>query len=548
MLIAALGLPLMLARGWVDSWVTFEDVARKSGIEFVHRASPTPKKYLIETMGSGVALLDFDGDGFLDIYLANGARIEPGMKPGTVPDKSDPAYWNRLFHNNHDWTFTDVTRPAGVAGKGYSTGVAVGDFDGDGRPDLYVAGFPSNQLFRNNGDGTFTDVTARAGVAGGGWSTSAGFFDYDNDGDLDLFVCRYMKWDLDDLYCGDSDVRAYCDPKHFPPISNLLYRNQGNGTFDDVSRTSGIEARAGKGLGVAFNDFDGDGRPDVFVANDGVPQFLFLIQGDGTFREDALELGAACDENGNTFAGMGVDGADYNDDGWPDVLVTTLSLETYALFRNLQGKAFDYATNQSGLGRASRLHAGWGTFFFDADNNSAQDIFVAQGHVLDTIQRTNPALSYLQPPLLLRNQGGVFSDVSKRSGAGFELPNAGRGAAYGDLDNDGNLDLVVSNLNRPVQVMRNTGDTNRSWLMLELQGRGMNREGIGAKVRLQTSGRPQYRYASRAVGYLSSSEARVHFGLRETGTISEITVRWPSGKVQRLQSVPAGRRVTVSEP
>ena len=417
------GIPLLAGEGSSPGWPLFVDISENAGVPFVHRASATPKKFLLETMGSGVALLDYDGDGFLDVYLLNGARLTPGMVPGSIPEKSTPEYWNRLYRNNGNGTFSDTTEAAGMAGRGYAMGVAVGDYDNDGRPDLYVTNYPSNQLFRNQGDGTFGDVTATAGVSGGGWSSSAGFFDYDRDGDLDLFVCRYMQWDFDDVFCGRSNLRAYCDPKHFRAISNLLYRNDGDGTFTDATDGSGVGAHPSKGLGVAFNDFDRDGRPDVVVANDGVPQSLFLNQGNGSFREEALLKGLAFDEDGNTFAGMGVDFADYDQDGWPDVLITTLSLETYALFRNLSGRAFDYVSKRSGVAAATRLYSGWGTFFFDADNDGRKDIFVAQGHVMDTIESTNSILSYLQPPLLLRNRADVFEDVSAESGRPFwKLP------------------------------------------------------------------------------------------------------------------------------
>ena len=547
-LFANAGDPRLTEAGSSPGWPVFADVSDDAGIPFLHRASATPKKFLLETMGSGVALLDYDGDGFLDIYLVNGARLTSEMVPGSIPEKATPGYWNRLYRNNGNGSFSDTTDEAGVAGRGYGMGVAVGDYDNDGRPDLYVTNYPSNQLFRNQGDGTFQDVTETAGVSGGGWSSSTGFFDYDGDQDLDLFVCRYMQWDFDDIYCGRSDLRAYCDPKHFRAISNLLYRNDGDGTFTDVTESSGIGAHPSKGLGVAFNDFNRDSRPDIVVANDGVPQSLFLNQGNGTFREEALLKGLAFDEDGNTFAGMGIDFADYDQDGWPDVLITTLSLETYALFRNLTGRAFDYVSKRSGVSGATRLYSGWGTFFFDADNDGRKDIFVAQGHVMDTIEATNSMLRYLQPPLLLRNRADAFEDASAESGRPFGSSHAGRGAAFGDLDNDGDLDLVIVNMDRRVQVLRNE-TAGANWISFRLKGRRSNSEGIGAGIRITLdSGERQFARVSRVSSYLSSNDVRCHFGLAGHSSIQEVRVTWPNGIVQTLRSVGANQFLEIQEP
>ncbi len=548
LLFTSAGIPLLATEGSAPGWPVFVDISESAGVPFVHRASATPEKFLLETMGSGVALLDYDGDGRLDIYLVNGAKVIPGMVPGSIPEKSTSEYWNRLYRNNGNGSFSDTTEEAGTAGRGYGMGVAVGDYDNDGWPDLYVTSYPSNQLFRNQGDGTFREMTEAAGVSGGGWSSSAGFFDYDGDGDLDLFVCRYLQWDFDDVFCGRSGLRAYCDPKHFRAISNLLYRNDGDGTFADVTESSGIGSHPSKGLGVAFNDFDGDDRLDVVVANDGVPQSLFLNQGNGTFREEALLKGLAFDEDGNTFAGMGVDFQDYDQDGWPDVLITTLSLETYALFRNLSGRAFDYVSKRSGVAGATRLYSGWGTFFFDADNDGRKDIFVAQGHVMDTIESTNSTLSYLQPPLLLRSRSGVFEDVSADSGRPFRNSHAGRGAAFGDLDNDGDLDLVIVNMDRRVQILRNE-TTGANWISFRLKGRRPNSEGIGAEIRITLdSGDRRFARVSRVSSYLSSNDVRCHFGLAEHSSIQEVRVTWPSGVVQTLRSVRANRFLEIEEP
>ena len=450
----------LLSGTWCTATVKtgFSDVTTVSGITFRHEASKTSVKFLPETMGGGVAVLDYDGDGRLDVYFTNGAAIDDRMTSARAPDKREPRFWNRLYRQAADGRFVDVTAATGVGGHRYDFGVATGDVDNDGDTDLYVTGYGGNTLYRYGGNGTFTDVSTAAGVAASGWSSSAAFIDYDHDGWLDLFVGRYLGWTWDgNVACpsGDGAGRAYCHPRQFPPGANLIFRNNRDGTFRDVSRSAGIASHEGKALGVAIDDYDGDGRTDIFVANDSMRQFLFRNVGDGTFSEGALAAGVAFDEDGRSFAGMGTDFGDYDGDGRPDLIVTTLSLERYALFHNDGPGGFTYATNTSGVGAATARAAGWGVRFLDYDNDGDRDIFVAQGHVLDTVSQAKQGFGYEQPLLLLRNDGGRFGDVSGEMGPVFRKAGAGRGAAIGDLDNDGDLDIVVGNLDGTPIIVRN---------------------------------------------------------------------------------------------
>jgi enediyne biosynthesis protein E4 len=532
--------------------VQFTDVTQALGVRFAQENSATSNKYLIETMGGGVALLDYDNDGRLDIFFANGARLADPMPDGGQPDKSDPKYWNRLFRQEADGTFTDVSEKAGVTGmpqNQYGMGVAVGDYDNDGHPDLYVTNYGSNTLYRNNGDGTFSDVTARAGVAAGGWSASAGFFDADNDGQLDLFVTRYVEWSFKgNRYCGEKKpgYRAYCHPDNFEAVASVLFRNNGDGTFTDVSAKSGIAEVRGKGLGVAFADYDRDGFMDVYVANDSVQSFLFHNGNGGTFSEAGLLAGVGFNEDGKTFAGMGVDFADYDNDSRPDLIVTDLSNERYRLFRQNGDGSFRDVTTTSGVGGATLLFSGWSTRFVDYDNDGWKDIFAAQGHVMDTIAKTSPNLSYLQPMLLLKNDGGRF--VRVMPGEVFQREWAGRGAAFGDLDNDGDTDVVVSNVGQPAFVLRNDGGNQRNWLAISTVGRKSNRDGIGCAVKVVgASGLTQYFTVNTAVGYLSASDKRLLVGLGADAIATLVEVRWPSGIVQTFQNVKANGTLTVTE-
>ena len=532
--------------------VQFTDVTKASGIAFTHANSATASKYLVETMGGGVALLDYDNDGRLDVFFTNGARIEDPMPRNGRPDKSDPAYWNRLYHQRADGTFEDVTEKAGVNGRQqnqYGMGAAVGDYDNDGFDDLYVTNYGANTLYRNNGDGTFADVTGRAGVAAGGWSASAGFVDYDNDGHLDLFVTRYLNWTFEgNRYCGEKKpgYRAYCHPDNFEPIANVLFRNNGDGTFADVSAKAAIASTPGKGLGLAFADYDDDGWIDVYVANDSVPCFLFR-NAKGTFTEEGLIAGVALNEDGKTFAGMGVDFSDYDNDGRPDVFVTDLSNERYRLFRHNGDGSFRDATHASGVGGATLAFSGWSTRFLDYDNDGWKDIFVAQGHVMDTIEKTSPNLRYLQPPLLLRNQSGRFVRVI--AGEPFQKDWAGRGAAFGDLDNDGDVDAVVSNVGQQAIVLRNEGGNKNGWVGIRLAGTTSNRDGIGARVKVVTpSGLTQHATVTTAVGYLSASDSRLIVGLGGDAAATLVEIKWPSGRVQRFENVKAGQVLTATEP
>jgi hypothetical protein len=533
--------------------VQFTDITKAAGIAFTHANSATPSKHLVETMGGGVALFDYDNDGRLDVFFANGAKIEDPMPRNGRADKSDPGYWNRLYRQRGDGTFEDVTERSGVSGRPqnqYGMGAAVGDYDNDGFDDLYVTNYAANTLYRNNGNGTFADVTARAGVAAGGWSASAGFVDYDNDGHLDLFVTRYLEWSFQhNRYCGEKKpgYRAYCHPDNFEATPNVLFRNNGDGTFTDVSVKAGIAGAPGKGLGVAFADYDDDGWIDVYVANDSVPCFLFRNSGKGTFTEEGLLAGVALNEDGKTFAGMGVDFSDYDNDGRPDVFVTDLSNERYRLFRHNGDGSFRDATNASGVGGATLPFSGWSTRFLDYDNDGWKDIFVAQGHVMDTIEKTSPNLRYLQPPLLLRNQSGRF--VRVLAGDVFQQARAGRGAAFGDLDNDGDVDAVVSNVGQQALVLRNDGGNRQHWLGIRVVGRKSNRGGIGARVKVvSASGLTQYATVTTAVGYLSASDRRLIVGLGGDATAVLVEIRWPSGAVRRYEHVKAGQFLEAIEP
>jgi hypothetical protein len=527
----------------------FVDATSKLGINFVDQASPTGKKYLLEAMGSGVALFDYDNDGRLDIFIANGAAIPDPAPVNTIPRKTSPKFWNRLYHQKADGTFEDVTEKAGLAGIGYSTGVAVGDYDNDGFEDLFVAGYDHSTLYRNNGDGTFTDVTAAAGVAGSGWATSAAWVDIDNDGRLDLIVTRYMEWDFKDIYCGhrEEGYRAYCHPDLFKPATTLVYHNDGNGKFTEVSQKVGLD-KPGKGLGIAIADYDRDGWMDIFIANDSMPEFLFHNKGNGTFEEVGLVSGAGLDGGGATFAGMGVDFADYNNDGWPDIVITDLANQRYALYRNAKDGTFDYVSNPTGLSAITLLHSGWGLRFIDFDNDGWKDLFIAQSHVMDTIEISEPHLRYAEPPLLLWNsKGEKFVDVSTQSGEIFSKKWVGRGLATGDINNDGRDDVVMTSNNGPAWVLMNETVTPNHWINLKLVGVKSNRDAIGASIKITTDAGDQFATVTTSGSYQSSSDKRVHFGLGAADTVNRIEIAWPSGVHQTLKDVKAGQFMTITE-
>lgn len=518
--------------------VTYVDATESSGLHFLHRNSKTSEKYLIETMTGGVALIDYDGDGWEDVFFVNGAKLKDPQRDNEILDKSAPEFWNRMFHNNKDGTFSDVTEKTGLQGKGYGMGVAVGDYDNDGHMDLFVSNYGQSILYRNNGDGTFSDVTAQSKLDVQGWACSAGFFDYNNDGYLDLFVTRYMVWNFSlNIYCGPKTPggRAYCHPDNFKPISNYLFRNNGDGTFTDVSKPSHIADSLGKGLGVAFADFNNDGFMDVEVANDQVQQFLFKNNGNGTFEEIAVLSGMGFTEDGKTFSGMGTDFVDLDNDGFPDIVTTALSNESYAYFHNNGDESFTYATLISGLGEITRLLSGWGVRIFDYDNDGFKDLFIANGHVMDNIENTQPHLRSMQKPSLFRNVNHKFVDVSDVSGVTFQQAWAGRGAAFGDLDNDGDIDIVVSNCNGPSYFIRNEGGNRNNWIAVEVRGIKSNRNGVGARLKLTTeSGKIQYNMVSTTASYLSANDHRVFFGLGAEKKIKEIEITWPGGHKQEI--------------
>jgi hypothetical protein len=527
----------------------FVDITAKAGVHFLHQAPHTSRKYLIETMGSGVALFDCDNDGRLDLYLVNGAPYPDPAPKGFIPQKTGPDYWNRMYHQKSDGTFEDITEKSGLQGVGYGMGVAVADYDNDGYEDIFVTGYGGNRLYHNNGDCTFTDVTEKAGVTGSGWSTSATWVDLDNDGLLDLVVDRYVTWDWEDVWCGEhrEGYRGYCHPDVFPPITMLVYHNDGNGHFTEVSHKLGLDKPA-KALGIAIADYDRDGRIDLFVANDSMPEFLFHQKPDGTFEEVGLESEVAVSADGQTYAGMGVDFADYDNDGWPDIVVTDLANQRYAVYKNNRDGTFDYASLMNGIGAMSLFHSGWSSRFLDYDNDGWKDLLIAQGHDLDTIEKISPQLRYREPMLLVRNTGKKFVDVSSISGSIFHEAWVGRGMAIGDIDNDGRIDAVVSTNGGQAHILHNETATTNHWITLHLTGHKSNRDGIGAVVKLTTARGSQWVTATTSSGYLSASDPRVHFGMGESPMADSIEIRWPSGIVQTLANIKGDRQIQVDEP
>jgi hypothetical protein len=530
-----------LAEGRADAPpISLHDVTPGTGIGFTLENHPTPQKHLIETMPGGLAAFDYNNDGLTDLYFTNGA---------SVPDlvKKASSDWNRLYRNDGGLKFTDVTEQAGVRGEGYSMGAAAADYDNDDHVDLFVAGVERNILYRNTGRGTFEDVTGRAGIASRSWSVAAGWLDVDRDGLLDLFVVNYLKWSArEDRFCGDRarGIRVYCHPKYYEGLPNTLYRNRGDGSFEDVSEKSGIAGHVGKGMSAAFSDYDADGWIDVFVTNDTVPNFLFRNLGNGRFEETALLAGVALPIHGKPISSMGAEFRDYDNDGRPDLHVTALAGETFPLFRNDGGGQFSDRTGPSGLARATLKRSGWGNVMADLDNDGWKDLFTVNSHVNDRIEAFE-AHRYREPNSLFRNAGdGTFRDISGELEADFQTPRAHRGAVAADLNNDGRLDIVTSSLGDRPEIWENRTSGANRWIALKLTGARSNRDGNGARVRIGS----QMNTMTTAAGYASSVHVPVHFGLGTTEKIERIEIVWPSGTMQVLESVGTNQVLAVRDP
>ncbi len=525
--------------------VTFLDVARSSGITFHHDNAASSEKYLIETMGSGCGWIDYDQNGLLDLYLVNGAP--------TRLCTPKHALGSALYRNNGDGTFTDVTENAGVGAEGlFGMGVAVGDYDNDGFPDLLVLGYGRSILYHNNGDGTFTDVTQRAGVANSGrWASSAAWFDYDNDGRLDLVIANYIDWSPQrNFWCGDHGpgMRSYCHPDDYHGQPPTLYHNNGDGTFTDVSKSSGVGAKPGNGLGVLTFDYDNDGWQDIFISNDSMPNFLFHNDRDGTFREVGYEAGVAVSMDGVAEAGMGVDAADTTGSGRMDLIVTHLDMQLARFYRNLGDGSFDDATLRSKIAYATFHMSGFGARFMDYDNDGARDIFMANGHVLDNIGRYHADVQYAEPKLMFRNVGrGIFENVSDRLGPDSQLPRVSRGAAIADFDNDGDLDILVNNNGGAPQLLRNDGGNANHWLEILLIGTKSNRDGVGARVKVTAGDLALFDQRKGGMSYQSAQDPRLHFGLGQRDHVDAIEITWPSGAITRLASVKSDQIIAVKE-
>lgn len=525
--------------------VTFADVAKAAGLKFKQDSTTSDQKYPLETMGTGVAWLDYDQDGLMDLFFVQSAATD-------VYQPSHPLRC-ALYHNNGDGTFTDVTEKSGLAGEGhYGQGVAVGDFDNDGYPDLYVTGYGNAILYHNNRNGTFTDVTAKAGVADqGGWSTSAGWFDYDKDGWLDLIVTNYLDWNpKTNIWCGEHrpGYRSYCHPKNYRGQRTKLYHNNHDGTFTDVSDSSGVGKPESKGMGVVLADFNNDGWPDIAIANDTWPNFLFINKHDGTFEDVSLFSGVAAGENGVYEAGMGIDAADVDGDGWQDIYITHLNFELNRLYHNNHDGTFTDDTISSGISNKALLLSGVSMKFLDYDNDGWPDIVQLNGAMLDNIQLYHSEVTYKEPFLMFRNLGnGHFDKVSNSLGPDFMLPRAGRGLATGDYDNDGGIDIVTNNRDDYPSLLRNVGGNANHWLTILLIGTRSNRDGIGASLKLTAEGVTHVEQAKGGMGYMSTSDPRIHFGLGKRTKIDSLEITWPSGRIDRLGNLPVDQITAIQE-
>jgi enediyne biosynthesis protein E4 len=532
-----------LARPAVPSTAPqFVDVTAAAGIDFVHVNGASGRRYYLETYGSGAAFIDYDNDGYQDLYVVNSAPL-PGFTVDVPPI-------NALYHNNGDGTFADVSGQAGVGDRGYGMGVCAGDYDNDGHTDLYVTNFGPNVLYHNSGDGTFEDVTAHAGVGDARVGSSAAFADWDADGDLDLYVGNYAKFSVEtNKDCFQGETQVYCDPAQYDGDSGVFYRNHGDGTFADVTRQVGGYTEAGRQLGVVFGDYDNDGDVDLYVANDGMANFLFRNQGNGVFKEVGMVSGTALNEGGRPEAGMGTDFGDYDNDGDLDIVVCNFQWESCRLFENDGSGFFSDATFGSQVGEPTLSVLTFGTDFFDYDNDGDLDLYMANGHVNDNAQVFDSAVSYPQRDQVFRNEGnGTFADVSDSSGPGLDLVMVGRGAAFGDYDNDGDIDVFVSNNNQRGVLLRNDGRGPTHWITLRMVGTVSNRDGIGARIKVTAGDLVQMEEVRSGSSYLSQNDLRVHFGLGQRELIDRIEIRWPSGIAQVLERVPADQFLVIEEP
>ena len=523
--------------------IEFVDVTETAGIDFTHVDGRSGEKYFVESLGSGAAFFDYDSDGDPDLYFVNGARL-PGYHTTNTPI-------NRLFQNNGDGTFTDVTEKAGVGDFGYGHGCAVGDYNNDGNPDLYVTNFGPNVLYRNNGDRTFTNVTAEAKVGDPKWSSSCAFADYDRDGDLDLYVVNYIEFNLEENpWCGPKEkgIRAYCEPNNFSGLPDTLYRNNGDGTFTDVTRETGIYNPTGKGLGVVWGDYDNDGFPDIYIANDSTENFFYWNKGDGTFEEVGFMLGVAMSETGAEENGMGTAFGDLDNDGWLDLIVTNYQDQANTLYLNDKNGFFTDVSTVSKTGAVSFPYLGWAAEFIDYDNDGWQDLFVANGHVHDNLEEIGQAGTYGQRNLLFRNScDGTFSEISQQLGTGMGLEDVSRGSAFADYDLDGDIDILVTNSNSPPRLLRNDGGNTNNWLIVKLKGKAGSTDAIGARVAVRAGGVSQTKEVRSGSGYLCQNEFKLHFGLGASSTVESIDIQWPRGGKQQVENTTVNQSIIITE-